>query len=429
MTPSERIPATTYSGLLGGVSDLTYERAIYWTALGSTVSILLSIAASQILLGLGLILIVLRRRPVTLPPIMLPLALFVLWTVVSVVFSADPRAGLPQIRKFFVFGTIPLVSAAFLDVRQLRTLVVGWSIAATMSAVAGFAQVIQRHREALRVLANHYEYYLDDRIRGFAGHWMTFGAEQMIVLVVLVSFLMFVNPPKWRVAGWICAAALWVAIMLGLTRSIFLLGAPAGLLVLLWSYKTWMVAIIPVVALVSYFAVPFQVRDRIESVIAPHEVMDSNSNSHRQVTRRTGWAMIKAHPLLGLGPEEVGAQFDKFVPNDIRRPLPRGWYGHLHNIYLQYAAERGIPALLFLLWMIGKMIFDFTRAFKLKGLPREVNAILHGAVAVIVAILAEGFFEHNLGDSEVLTLFLAVTSVVYAAIRMVPEGRRANAEA
>jgi hypothetical protein len=42
--------------------------------------------------------------------------------------------------------------------------------------------------------------------------------------------------------------------------------------------------------------------------------------------------------------------------------------------------------------------------------------IVHGAVAAILAILAEGFFEYNLGDSEVLTIFLAVVACGYAAL-------------
>ena len=63
--------------------------------------------------------------------------------------------------------------------------------------------------------------------------------------------------------------------------------------------------------------------------------------------------MIRAHPWFGLGPEEVKLQFNSYVPPDIPRPLPEGWYGHLHNIYLQYAAERGIPTMLLMLWMLG----------------------------------------------------------------------------
>ena len=43
--------------------------------------------------------------------------------------------------------------------------------------------------------------------------------------------------------------------------------------------------------------------------------------------------------------------------------------------------------------------------------------MLHGAIAMILAILAEGVFEYNLGDSEVLTIFLAVLAFGYIAVR------------
>jgi O-antigen ligase len=109
------------------------------------------------------------------------------------------------------------------------------------------------------------------------------------------------------------------------------------------------------------------------------------------------------------------ARFEQYVPADIPRPLPEGWYGHLHNIYLQYAAERGIPTEVVLLWMIGKMLWDFARALRGKLARPEARFVLHGAIAVILAILAEGFLEYNLGDTEVLTLFLCVVSFGYLA--------------
>ena len=42
--------------------------------------------------------------------------------------------------------------------------------------------------------------------------------------------------------------------------------------------------------------------------------------------------------------------------------------------------------------------------------------MLHGAVAVIIATLVAGFFEVNLGDSEVLTVFLAVMACGYVVL-------------
>jgi O-antigen ligase len=168
-----------------------------------------------------------------------------------------------------------------------------------------------------------------------------------------------------------------------------------------------------VLAAAAYFSAPFQVRDRVVSVIHPHGELDSNT--HRRVTRRTGWEMVKAHPWFGLGPEQIGPQFQRYVPPDTPRPLPAGWYGHLHNVYLQYAAERGVPGLLAVLWMIGCALRDFLRALRSGRLDRDARFLLHGAVAAILAILAEGFFEYNLGDSEVLTMFLAVIACGYTA--------------
>ena len=118
-----------------------------------------------------------------------------------------------------------------------------------------------------------------------------------------------------------------------------------------------------------------------------------------------------------VGTEERKAEFDKYVPADIPRPLPAGWYGHLHNIYLHYAAERGIPTMLVLMWMLLQILYDFWRG--LQGLPAgpgNRRFLLHGGIAVVLATMAEGFVELNLGDSEVLTMFLVVVACGYLAL-------------
>ena len=86
----------------------------------------------------------------------------------------------------------------------------------------------------------------------------------------------------------------------------------------------------------------------------------------------------------------------------------------MHNIYIHYGAERGIPAMLALLWFFGRMLFDFLSALR-KKLPPVNRAILCGAVAVVIAIMVEGLVEVNLGDSEVLALFMGVVACGYVA--------------
>jgi O-antigen ligase len=243
---------------------------------------------------------------------------------------------------------------------------------------------------------------------------MTFGGEQMIVLLMLLSYLFFWPATRWKPLGLVCLALLWGSMLLGLTRSIFLLGAPIGALYLIWNWKKRMLVAVPVLALLIVICAPFELRERIKSVFQPHP--DWDSNQRHLIMARTGWEMIKAHPWFGVGPEQVGVQFLNYVPKDIPRPLPKGWYGHLHNVYMQYAAERGIPALIAILWLIAKALFDFRRVLQTGKQSGQARFVLNGAIASILAVLAEGFFEHNLGDSEVLTMVLVLIACGYVAL-------------
>lgn len=93
--------------------------------------------------------------------------------------------------------------------------------------------------------------------------------------------------------------------------------------------------------------------------------------------------MIKAHPWLGIGPEQVSQQFQNYLPATESRPHPGEYYGHLENDYIQYAAERGVPTMLALMWMIGWALRDFELALRRLPAGREERLILHAAVAAI----------------------------------------------
>jgi putative inorganic carbon (HCO3(-)) transporter len=387
------------------------ERAAFYLTCGSAVSILFSIAVSQILMALALAAVLTSGTKLSFPPIKLPLLLFVGGTIVSWLASGHIREGTPQIRKFFVFAILFLVVSTFRELAECRALVLLWTAVASLSALRSLFQFLQVYRRSVEEHQPFYDFYVGSRITGFMSHWTTLGGEEMIVLLMLVAYLFFSHDRRWKLLGSGCALLLGVSLVLSLDRSIFLLGVPAGGIYLLWIWRRWTVALVPVLAVVAFFLAPAFVRERVKSVIQPHG--ETDSNQHRLVSFRTGIEMIEEHPLLGLGPEQVGAQFQQYVPEDIPRPLPEGWYGHLHNIYLQYAAERGIPTALCMLWMLGKIMFDFSRGLRRKA---EARFLLHGAIAVVLAILAEGFFDYNLGDSEVLTMFLTVTGLGYVAI-------------
>ena len=391
---------------------LDLDRSAFYLTCGALLSILFSIAVSQILLALALAALLLSSTKIRLPPIKLPLGLFLAGTLISLLASGHIAEGMPQIRKFYVFFILLVAFSTFREIAQVRAIVLLWSGIATLSAARSFFQFWKIYQQSQAQHVSFYDFYVGSRITGFMSHWMTFGAEEMIVLLLLAAYLFFSSEQRWKRAGWLCAVLLACSMVLGFTRSIFLLGFPIGLLYLLWFWKKWLVAAVPAIALIVLFLGPHALRERITSVVEPRG--DVDSNQHRAILRDTGLIVIRARPWLGLGPEQIKYQGDRWIPASAR-PLPAGDYEHLHNVYLQYAAERGVPTLLIFLWMIAKILWDFARALRRKALSPEARFILQGAIAVILALLAEGYAEYNFGDSEVLTMFLAVVAFGYVA--------------
>ena len=386
-------------------------RVAFYFACGSAVAALVSIAVCQILLGAALGTLLVSREPLRLPRIWMPLSVFVGLTLIALVLSPDPRAGLPQLKKLYVYLMLPVIFTAIRYVGEIRPLIWAWAAAASASGLWSFVQFWMKRQHALAQHTNFYLAYVADRATGFMSHWMTFGAAQMAALMLLIAAVLFAPPRRSR---WLCAVAASImvaSIVLGWTRGVWLATFVSAFYVIaVWRPKYLL--LVPLAVLLGWFIAPRSIRERIVSIYQPHGEVDSNL--HRSVTRRAGMEMIKAHPWFGIGPEMPGKQFQQYVPADIRRPLPEGFYGHLHNIYLQYGAERGVPALLAFLCMICMMLRDWwTRARSI--VSNKHRAILHGCIAVLIAFLIEGLFENNLGDSEVLSMFWVVTAWGYRA--------------
>ncbi|HEX4809443.1 MAG TPA: O-antigen ligase family protein [Bryobacteraceae bacterium] len=397
------------------LNEAARDRVLLAVAILAAGLIQVSIAASQIFLGMGVALFLIFRRKLPFPRIWIPLLLFFIWTLLADALCPDPLGGYPQIKKFFVFLFIPLMYGVFRQqFNKVYYLMIAWTVAASASGLLGLVQFVSKYEMARHTGQDFYVMYVGRRITGFESHWMTFGALQLSVLSLLLAQWFFSNR---RMPGWAYSsvAILSAAILLGWTRSIWLATVPA-ILYLVWFWRPKMTLAFPVLAVIVFFVAPAGTRARLTSLVAPHG--DTDSNRHRVVTFLTGVEMVKAHPWFGIGPEEIKRNFDAYVPADIRRPLPVGYYGHLHNIYVQYAAERGLPGLFLILWFIGQTVWDCVQAIRSRrrDAPSQMLFVLHGTIAVTIGILVGGIFEYNLGDSEVLMMFVSVVGLGYAAV-------------
>jgi O-antigen ligase len=394
--------------------DLTRTSLALWLTFASCALVLVGIAPSQALLGLSLLILVASRASLRLPPIKLPLALFLLGTLVAVAASGDPLAGLPQIKKIYVFSQLLVAYSVLHETRIARWLVLTWATLGAASAALGILQFAGKLHQIGESNGDAYSRYISARITGFMSHWYTFSVEEMMVLLMLGSFLLF-SPAARRRAWlwWMLLALMGVGVVLAETRAVWI-ALVIGVAYLLWCWRPIAALAVPLCVACGILAAPAVLRQRAVSIVRPGQ---DDSNAFRAILIRTGLRMVEAHPWLGLGPEMPRKQFMQYLPADIPRPLPSGSYMHLHNLYLEYAAERGIPVLLLFLWLIAKILRDFIRGVRALPPGRDDRRfLLHGGIAVIISLLVEGMADVNMGDSEDLAIFLVVVALGYNAL-------------
>ena len=354
----------------------------------------------------------LRPRLVRFPPIAWPLLALAAWTLAATAASDAPDAALPQIKKLFVFAMLPLVYTAFRDPDRCRRVAEVWFVVVLGASATALAQFAWAALQAGTQGADFYSLYVGDRITGFYSHWMTFSQATVLVFLTLASYVLFSRKRPGSGIWIILAVVIAAALLLSFTLSSWLALLACGLYLVSVAKPRALLAV-PLVLAVGYAAAPDVIRQRVRSI-------QPAANQSRIVMWRTGLNMIAAHPWLGVGPERASPRFKEFQPEDVEE-LPPGFYGHLHNVYIHYAAERGIPAALIVLWLFARMLWDMRRG--LLALPDgrdDRRFLLHAGVAGTLAVAVLSCFDVSLGDSEILGAFLALAAIAYRGMPATP---------
>ena len=321
------------------------------------------------------------RAPAFLPP----LAAYAAWTLlVSVPFSLAPVTSLVESREVLLFLVVPVVHGLAHGERA-RTVVDTALAAGVLAAVIGIVQY------------GFLDYdHLGQRPRGTLGHYMTFAGMLMLLIGAAMSRLLF----ETRGRAWTIAVLppLAVALVVTLTRSAWI-GAGTAAVLLLVLRDRRLLALAPVAIGVFMALAPAQVASRVYSTF---DLRDP-TNRDRLAMVTVGAGMVRDHPLTGVGPGLVEAAYDDYRPAhavNVTNP-------HLHNVPLQIAAERGLPALALWGWFIVAAAIDLARRLRNPG----SRVLAAGALAALSAMLAAGLFEYNFGDSEILMLLLVLLTL------------------
>ena len=385
------------------------ERAAYYSLLAFAAALPFSIFVSETLLTvtgvLWLIMVIRRQEGIGVPAMFWPLAAYAVATLISAAFAVDPRVSFIDCKQLLLFSIIP-IAYRLLPGRRALTVVDIIITAGAISAALGLVQ--------FGILKSD---HLGQRPQGSLGMYMTYSGQLMLIACTAAGRILFRNNDRAWAA--LVMPALVAALAVTLSRNAWV-GACAGIGLLLVIRDFRLVALLPVLAAVFIAVAPAPLTDRLYSTFRLNtfrhasETTESSlqSNRDRLAMIRSGLRIIKDDPLTGVGPDMVIQVYPGYRdPRAVKQLNP-----HLHNVPLQIAAERGLPALAIWLWFVYTLVRDFLRMRRTTAIPSIATA----ALASVVAMVAAGMFEYNFGDSEFLMLFLLLVALPYAADRVTP---------
>ena len=147
--------------------------------------------------------------------------------------------------------------------------------------------------------------------------------------------------------------------------------------------------------------VVWQTRDRSALLLG-----DSSSSLRMQVGR-VGLSRILIHPVFGHGMDAMQKHWTEWG-------FPGKDMLHLHSTPLQLAFDRGLPALVFWLWIVWLFWRSASDGEKRLRETRDTNryGILLGATGALAGFFASSLVNYNIGDGEVALVFWWLLGIV-----------------
>jgi O-antigen ligase len=356
-------------------------------------------------------------------------SLFLLISLLSAALGMNPQHSFYSIYKKDLYFVILVLVASVLRQRVHRERAIRFFITAELlSAVLGVVQFfvgvnsLGKHRYVLGALvvdglgrvwpgALTLFRLSTERATGTLPHPLHYAESLLFGLGLCVSSVAFSSDRAWR--KWMLAV--WL-LMLGLlasqSRGPWL---AAGIMVsIIWitapSRRTFARLILCFLPAVAIFFIP-----TLWSRAGTIRDLTYQSNAERLDMWRAGKALWRSHPVLGIGPGNVKTAAFPFE-NDWER-ADGGW-GHLHSIYVNFAAERGTAGLLAFFGLIGALALEL-----LRGLPRsqvaEDQRLICAALLGMLGFCLSGLTEATYNSGSILMTFYFVTGTARAAVRSI----------
>ncbi len=354
-----------------------------------------SIAGAQISLGVGLLtwvagLFSSARRPLVRSPLLWPVAAYLGFQLLSVLFSPDLLTGLRAFRAEWIILLYFLVVNMVEDgrsVRRLADVLVLTTVLVSLYAIwqhwAGWDLYRQR---PLRATGSVFE------ATGLFGHHLTFGGYIMMVLMLSGSLFLFGSRNRARIFYGLSSLVLFLALLFSYARSAWLGFLAGTLAVAMVRGRRALTVILPGIAVVIVMAVLLlpSVREQAGEIAGLFE--DPMSKSSRLQMWSAAWRLIGDHPLLGGGSGQAAGLLPGYG-------CELG-YAHMHNDLLNVAANSGLPSLAAFVWIWVVLLRLTVRCRRNRRSGPWSAGMAAAGFGIVVAVLVAGLFQCYYTDAE-----------------------------
>ena len=243
----------------------------------------------------------------------------------------------------------------------------------------------------------------DWRATGFYNHWVTYSEVLQLIASLALGILLALKQKKTLTGALLLLAIAGLIFALGMTvtRASWIGFAISAVTMLLLSASRRTILIVAACALPLVLASVVLLQQKRSIHFFDQQ---DQSTSWRETVWKEGFALLVSKPrhlVFGVGMDSIKGHWREWGLFDNGR-IP---IGHMHSNLLQIALERGLPALIVWLIMLGVYVRMLWRIQRRAGIEDYARGVALGALGGTIGFFASGLVHYNWGDSEVVTVF------------------------
>jgi O-antigen ligase len=314
-----------------------------------------------------------------------PLALYLVWTGLSVGWSVDVHAAAIDMLAFYVPFAILALSVARLPWSQsrLRLLYGELVVMALVFAAVGFYQYETRtiFENAKLQIGNTYQALF--RVNSVFFDPSIYARFLVVAIIPTVVLIIRGRSGRAGVAALVFVAIAWLGMLISFSQSSFAALFVAVFLAaaVVWRWKSLFA--LGAVVLVAAGLVATQ--PRLTHALRHHWSSSLNGfSSGRYDLVANGIRIAKAHPVKGVGLGGFEHAYSKRVHRAPKKSAS-------HNTPVTVAAEEGVIGLLLYFWLIGALVV---------AAYRRIDNPVYGRVAFAAGLSVIAIFVHSLAYND-----------------------------